>query len=667
MTKSLLQRNELLNNVECHISLKECEAMLSHDLPKELIDNNLIQTYVMVNTWVEQLAELVDVTERQQCVLALTELFKANGVTAVISYAQRYADHLIGIPTDFYENELPGDNIWCRLSCYNTCENDQQAVRRLLQIFRYPKRFTFDGGSHPELLKAYKATQETFKAIERNNRRLNESFDVESHYLYQDIKRALYELLDWDNPDVRKGWEDLYEAISTGKFGTSHNPLDYLSSGSSSMPDLMSKRGDHLTTRTVGLKLSQMEFDQLEPIYNVLGSRNLVQQPSSGKAVSCVHLVPKKTDSYRAIAMEDVRRSVYAQAIREYLTSTVSKHVDGFWSTGVVDVEDQSVSQTLVHDWIRNATIDMSGASDRIYYRLYASLFPPIIQRCIDYARCPYWVLDGKCKRTEMFATSGSPLTFIVESLIHAAIDIAAIRYQRVFSDSHESDIVCRVFGDDQIVPCESFATVCDVLESLHLVVNRNKSFSTGLFREACGCDTYAGELVSSSYWPRRELKLSVQDPESIVSLTSLQHRLYHKSTWCSTFITKVVKILEPRMTFSQPGSLYDDLWSSWITPEKGVAPHKEEGFVPTWASEREVHLALCAKRGSVDTNVSRFFGGKERDLLEHVRLAQYAHFLMHGPSYADELDRLLGVTQKPKSGSELLSTSRVTFKTIVE
>jgi len=52
------------------------------------------------------------------------------------------------------------------------------------------------------------------------------------------------------------------------------------------------------------------------------------------------------------------------------------------------------------------------------------------------------------------------------------------------------------VYGDDIIVPSESYDMVSWALECFGFQVNPEKSFSTGPFRESCGTDAFAGTNV---------------------------------------------------------------------------------------------------------------------------------------------------------------------------
>jgi len=59
------------------------------------------------------------------------------------------------------------------------------------------------------------------------------------------------------------------------------------------------------------------------------------------------------------------------------------------------------------------------------------------------------------------------------------------------------------VFGDDIIVDSRVYSRICKMLNVLGFVVNTNKSFNEGLFRESCGRDYFSGLNVRGVYISR--------------------------------------------------------------------------------------------------------------------------------------------------------------------
>jgi hypothetical protein len=88
------------------------------------------------------------------------------------------------------------------------------------------------------------------------------------------------------------------------------------------------------------------------------------------------------------------------------------------------------------------------------------------------------------------------------------------------------------VYGDDIIVPTEMSASVMEDLESFGLRVNQNKSYNTGLFRESCGGDFYAGVCVTPVYVRKWDFTGNTRDAELITSYVSLSNQFYLKGYW---------------------------------------------------------------------------------------------------------------------------------------
>lgn len=84
------------------------------------------------------------------------------------------------------------------------------------------------------------------------------------------------------------------------------------------------------------------------------------------------------------------------------------------------------------------------------------------------------------------------------------------------------------VYGDDVIVPAEYAERAIVVLESFGLKVNRDKSYTRGLFRESCGVDAFNGFNVTPlrlrTVWTRH------QSPEAYESWVAYANSFYDRS-----------------------------------------------------------------------------------------------------------------------------------------
>lgn len=105
----------------------------------------------------------------------------------------------------------------------------------------------------------------------------------------------------------------------------------------------------------------------------------------------------------------------------------------------------------------------------------------------------------------------GNATTFPVQSLVFWAICVASM--QRL--GFHQPGAAF-VFGDDIIIPAECVENVINDLESFGLLVNKEKSFWRGGFRESCGVDAFNGVNVTPVRW-----KTTI-DAEHLTGLQSL-------------------------------------------------------------------------------------------------------------------------------------------------
>ncbi len=133
------------------------------------------------------------------------------------------------------------------------------------------------------------------------------------------------------------------------------------------------------------------------------------------------------------------------------------------------------------------ATVDFSNASDSISYSTVRELIPSRWFTLLDLCRSS----DGRIGRTpvhyEKFSSMGNGFTFELESLIFFSIARAVCKKLRL----PLRDV--SVYGDDVIIPIEAFDLFCEVCSIYGFTVNRQKSFSSGWFRESCGSHYFAG------------------------------------------------------------------------------------------------------------------------------------------------------------------------------
>lgn len=146
------------------------------------------------------------------------------------------------------------------------------------------------------------------------------------------------------------------------------------------------------------------------------------------------------------------------------------------------------------------ATVDGEQASDSITISACEFYLPTDWFDLCMLLRSPYVVLpSGKLHRLQMMSGMGNGFTFELESAIFYAIGLAC---------SERSDIpfaseFVSIHGDDLIVPFDVFDYVHLVYQKTGVVINTEKSFFEGPFRESCGGHFYNGQSVKPFF--RRE------------------------------------------------------------------------------------------------------------------------------------------------------------------
>lgn len=135
------------------------------------------------------------------------------------------------------------------------------------------------------------------------------------------------------------------------------------------------------------------------------------------------------------------------------------------------------------------ATVDLKSASDTIALKLCEVLMTPHAFQVFMSLSCRKTRLpDGSSLDLHMMSTMGNGFTFPLQTLIFT---LFATFYN---GTSH-------VFGDDIVLKNDSsLPRTIEALEDAGFIVNRDKSFWSGSFRESCGGDFFEGVDVRGVY-----------------------------------------------------------------------------------------------------------------------------------------------------------------------
>lgn len=238
--------------------------------------------------------------------------------------------------------------------------------------------------------------------------------------------------------------------------------------------------------------------------------------------------VPKNAEHLRGISMEEAACNYYQSSLddslREYISNSELRHH--------LDFEHQSKSRVLALEGSKTlqlGTADLSAASDSVSLSHVVWLFS-------GHQELLTWLLATRSKYTQMvgsadgvyelekFAPMGSRLCFTVESVVFSAFCELAVRLSK--RDGNK-DCRYQVYGDDIVIASGAFDYLSDILAQWGFTVNREKSYNTGHFREACGTFAYDGADITVPMCGRKSIDIYSMSFNSteVSSLTHLANR----------------------------------------------------------------------------------------------------------------------------------------------
>lgn len=197
--------------------------------------------------------------------------------------------------------------------------------------------------------------------------------------------------------------------------------------------------------------------------------------------------VPKNNAKRRPINIEPFGNIIVQAGIGDFIRELLEREFG-------VDLDKlQEVHRYRVRSVERIATIDLQNASDSVQVDLCRFLFPKWFFRALMDARSEY-VLgpDGAYYPLNKISSMGNGFTFELMTLILTTLC-------RVLDEG------ATVYGDDIIIERSQALKVMGLLENVGFVVNWEKSFTDGPFRESCGANFHSdyGYIQSFDFeWP---------------------------------------------------------------------------------------------------------------------------------------------------------------------
>lgn len=214
--------------------------------------------------------------------------------------------------------------------------------------------------------------------------------------------------------------------------------------------------------------------------------------------------VPKTIKGDRSIGVEPSLNIFLQLGVGSYIRKRLK-------SVASIDLDEgQSLHRALAQRGSRDgslATIDLSSASDTVARLVVDYLLPCDWSMLLNMLRSPVSVVqDGRVRRSfilEKHSSMGNGYTFELETLIFWAI-------------ASELSTEAYVYGDDIIVNIEAARDVLGALTFFGFVPNREKTFTSGHFRESCGGDYFCGQNVRPYY-----LKEPPHEPQEWIALAN--------------------------------------------------------------------------------------------------------------------------------------------------
>lgn len=238
-----------------------------------------------------------------------------------------------------------------------------------------------------------------------------------------------------------------------------------------------------------------------------------------GGEVECGHLqvsngvlnfVPKNAKTHRAVTNEPDLTKLVQNGYGDVLRSRIKRKG--------IDLSDSDRQCELARIGSVTggiATLDLSNASGLISTGLILDQFPESWSDIFFWARTSSITMpDSSTRVLQSYGGMGNGLVFPIESILFHALTAACAEHVGI---RHP---IVSIYGDDIICNTECVEMVTKVFEAIGLLVNKEKSFWSGPFRESCGSDWFSGYDVRPIY---------IRDNISLELLYSLHNQFFAK------------------------------------------------------------------------------------------------------------------------------------------
>lgn len=244
---------------------------------------------------------------------------------------------------------------------------------------------------------------------------------------------------------------------------------------------------------------------------------------------SNLQFVPKYREISRTICTEPLLNMLVQKGIAAAIRETLDKRFG-------INLSSQPQRNAALarygSEYGTLGTIDLSNASDSISIGILREVLPPYILSWMMEARSPVTTLPGgRVVPLHMIASMGNDFTFPLQTMLFSCIVLgcyAALDIPVRKASSSQSWRSCNwgVFGDDIIVEAKAYDLVLSLLRRFGFVVNKDKSFNEGPFRESCGADYWHGVNVRGVYCRKLNTKQDVYSLINRLNVWSANHEV---------------------------------------------------------------------------------------------------------------------------------------------
>lgn len=354
-----------------------------------------------------------------------------------------------------------------------------------------------------------------------------------------------------------------------------------------------------------------------------------------------VTTVRKDSTTDRTISTQPSLNMLFQKAVSTLLEQTLHSYY-GFDSALQPERNRELARKGSISDDL--ATIDLKEASNLGSLTMVRELFPSHLVAAIEDCRVPLYSVDDGVTYKDLHICSlmGNGFTFSLMTYIFTVLlDCVCEEANVPFTPSSNWEF--GVFGDDIICPTALAPRVIEVLDKLGYLVNEEKSFLNGPFRESCGGDFWKGTNIRPVYCKRLD---SFQD------VYSLLNRLNRWSALHGVELKSLQSYLLSVLKESPDGILL-------------VPPHESDVsglHVPRELVNSDTYVSYIPKIRSVPILSKEFFGPTEEGVFGRTRTVLKSFDNLAGIAIAIEHGLVVsrGVTRE----SEITSYKKVLKRT---